>query len=161
MPEASRPPAPEGPEQVLERARAGVTGYLGRMSEEASRVGAFGEEYFQHATSNIIANLEAWYLDPEIDRLSPNLKAGIRPSIPLPHRAGPVLIEDRGPHGAACGVEDLYLYASRECGVFLCLPEAHGYYPMAWIRINRDPPGLILRTGLYARFSFCALIGRI
>lgn len=66
---------------MLERAHAGVSAYLGRMAEEARRMGAFGEQYFEHATSNVAANLDAWYLDPEIDRLSPNLKAGIHDAV--------------------------------------------------------------------------------
>jgi phosphomannomutase len=73
--------APEGQEAVLERADAGVTAYLERMAVEARRAGAFGEEYFEHATANVIGNLGAWYRDPDIDRLSPNLKAGVRDAI--------------------------------------------------------------------------------
>ncbi|GAG05865.1 unnamed protein product, partial [marine sediment metagenome] len=78
MPEPSGNRTSENPDSVLDRANAGVAQYLGRMAEEARRVGAFGEEYFTHATANVIANLRKWYLDPDVDRLSPNLKAGIR-----------------------------------------------------------------------------------
>jgi phosphomannomutase len=73
---------------VLDRAHAGVTEYLGRMADEARRVGAFGEEYFAHATAHVIENLDAWYLDADIDRLSPNLKAGIRDAVDAEDWAG-------------------------------------------------------------------------
>lgn len=70
-----------GADRVLERAEAGVSACLEEMAEQARRVGAFGEGYFKHAAENVLTNLAKWYRDVEVDRLSPNLKAGIREAV--------------------------------------------------------------------------------
>ena len=77
MPESNGDRTPANMQSLLDRASAGVTEYLARMAEEARRVGAFGEDYFTHVTTNVIENLGKWVRDPDVDRLSPNLKAGI------------------------------------------------------------------------------------
>lgn len=58
---------------ILQVARLGILGYLdsGRAS------GEFSEELFEKAKKKAIQNLEEWFLDPAIQRISPNVKDGI------------------------------------------------------------------------------------
>lgn len=69
-------PAPPG-DPVLDRAREGILAYL----EEKKNGGQIAENYYAHAVQSVVGHLVDWYTDPAIDRLSPNLKRGVRRAI--------------------------------------------------------------------------------
>ncbi len=58
---------------LLARAEAGILAYLDGAT--------LAREYLEAAKRDVVANLEEWLLDPELDRLSPNLRAGIGDAI--------------------------------------------------------------------------------
>lgn len=58
---------------ALNTAKTNVNVYL----EEALKAGKIDQQSFEGAKKNTIANLEDWLSDDHIDRISPNLKAGI------------------------------------------------------------------------------------
>jgi phosphoglucomutase len=64
-------------ETVLNRAEAGVSSYLNTALED----GSINQSQFNAATANVIPTLRAWLHDPEIDRISPNLKAGVADAV--------------------------------------------------------------------------------
>ena len=64
-------------EAILERAEAGVSSYLRTAVED----GAISESQFQTASANVIPTLTQWLHDPELDRISPNLKGGIADAV--------------------------------------------------------------------------------
>jgi len=57
----------------LARAQQGIQRYLAGAN--------LAKEYLEAANREVIGNLREWLLDPEFDRLSPNLRAGIRDAI--------------------------------------------------------------------------------
>lgn len=68
---------------LLAAAESGIHGYL----DEARRTGRLAEDYYQDARGQkaggkgVVQRVRDWMGDPEIDRLSPNLKAGIADAI--------------------------------------------------------------------------------
>jgi phosphoglucomutase len=64
-------------EAVLRAAEEGITAYL----EDQHRHGKIDQGLFDKALRNVIANMTTWLGDDNIDRLSPNLKDGIRDAV--------------------------------------------------------------------------------
>lgn len=62
---------------VLTRAEAGVTGYL----DGALKDGKISQGQYDLALGNALPYLREWLNDPEIDRISPNLKAGLASAV--------------------------------------------------------------------------------
>ncbi|MGH7444081.1 MAG: hypothetical protein ACREKM_04355, partial [Longimicrobiales bacterium] len=58
---------------LLQQAEQGINAYLERMRAS----GELAENYYQTARENVFANLREWVSDPDIHRLSPNLRAGV------------------------------------------------------------------------------------
>ena len=62
---------------MLEKAKAGITQYL----DDARDAGRIDQGLYAAATAQTYPNLEKWLTDPEIDRISPQLKAGVLDTI--------------------------------------------------------------------------------
>jgi phosphomannomutase len=62
---------------VLKTAETGINGYL----EHALKTGAITQGQYEGAVKTTMPNLTAWLKDPELDRLSPNLKAGVADAV--------------------------------------------------------------------------------
>lgn len=62
---------------MLEKAKEGIARYL----DEARVAGRIDQGLYDAATANTYPNLEKWLTNPEIDRVSPNLKSGILDAI--------------------------------------------------------------------------------
>jgi len=60
-------------DEILKKAEQGITGFL-NDSRDAGRI---DDQLYQIALDNTFAKLKAWLEDPNIDKISPNLKKGI------------------------------------------------------------------------------------
>ena len=64
-------------EQVLAQAEAGISHYL-KMAFESGKI---NQGQYDAATRNTVPNLREWLTDATIDRISPNLKAGLADAV--------------------------------------------------------------------------------
>lgn len=64
-------------EAVLAKAQEGVKGYL----DKALASSAISQSQYDLAIGNALPYLQDWLTDPEIDRISPNLKAGLADAV--------------------------------------------------------------------------------
>ncbi|MBI1825702.1 MAG: hypothetical protein HY287_08710 [Planctomycetes bacterium] len=67
----------ENDHDLLKKAEAGITAYLGR-ERDAGRIAG---SYYDDAVAKTIPNLRAWLLADELERISPNLRDGLREAI--------------------------------------------------------------------------------
>jgi len=67
----------ENDNELLKRAEAGIASYLAR-ERDAGRIAG---SYYDDAVAKTIPNLHAWFLADELDRISPNLRDGLRDAI--------------------------------------------------------------------------------
>jgi phosphoglucomutase len=62
---------------ILDQAETGVSSYLKPALED----GSISQDQYATATANVIPTLRQWLDDPALDRLSPNLKAGVADAV--------------------------------------------------------------------------------